>query len=116
MTGQNFAHTIFLLKIRHENNLSFAEFLEVNIQHSVCVRILFPFIAYTRDDLCRKLEKSFGKIMVPNIRRNTVIKTIILAMGGDFFNLLRTVRLLSKKGSYIRILKIRGNSMGYTWD
>ena len=29
---------------------SFAEFLEINIQHSVYVRILpvFPFIAYTR--------------------------------------------------------------------
>ena len=43
-------HTVFLLKIRHENNnknycFSFAKFLEVNIQHSVCVRILFPFIA-----------------------------------------------------------------------
>ena len=60
--------TAFLLKIQHENNkialASFAEFLEVNIQHSVCVRILFPFIAYTRDDLCRKLEtifQTFGK-------------------------------------------------------
>ena len=43
--------------------ISFAELLEVNIQHSVCVRILFPFIAYTRDDLCRKLDyfQSFGK-------------------------------------------------------
>ena len=40
--------------------LSFAEFLEVNIQHSICVRILFPFIAYTRDDPCRKLENIFN--------------------------------------------------------
>ena len=39
---------------------SFAEFLEVNIQHSVCVHILFPFIAYTHDDLCRKLETIFN--------------------------------------------------------
>ena len=39
---------------------SFAEFLEVNIQHSVCVRILFPFIAFTRDDLCRILETIFN--------------------------------------------------------
>ena len=39
---------------------SFAEFLEVNFQHSVCVRIPFPFIAYTRDDLCRKLETIFN--------------------------------------------------------
>ena len=52
-------YTVFLLKIRHENNIaliSFAEFLAVNIQHSLCMRILFAFIAYTRDDLCRKLE------------------------------------------------------------
>ena len=38
--------------------------LEVNIQHSVCVRIPFPFIAYTHDDLCRKIRdyiQSFGK-------------------------------------------------------
>ena len=40
--------------------LSFTEFLEVTIQHSVCVRILFPFIAYIRDDLCRKLETLFN--------------------------------------------------------
>ena len=40
--------------------LSFAEFLEVNIQHSVCERIPFPFIAYTHDDLCRKLETIFN--------------------------------------------------------
>ena len=39
---------------------SFAEFLEVNIQHSVCVRIPFPFIAYTHDDLYRKLETIFN--------------------------------------------------------
>jgi hypothetical protein len=37
----------------------FAKFLEVNIQHSIRMRILFPFIAYTRDDLCRKLETIF---------------------------------------------------------
>ena len=36
---------------------AFAKFLEVNIQHSIRVRILFPYIAYIiRDDLCRKLE------------------------------------------------------------
>ena len=56
--------TVFLLKIQHENNnnycSSFAEFLEVNVQHSVCVRILFPFIAYMRDDLCQKLETIFN--------------------------------------------------------
>ena len=55
-------HTVFLLKIRHENNnIRFAEF---NIQHSICVCILFPFIAYTRDDLCRKLETSFNHSVI----------------------------------------------------
>ena len=43
-----------------------AEFLEINIQHSIRVRILLPFIAYTctYDDLCRKFGdyfQSFGK-------------------------------------------------------
>ena len=37
--------------------------LEVNIQHSIRVRILFPFIAYTRDDLCRKLETIFNHLV-----------------------------------------------------
>ena len=34
-----------------------------NIQHSVCVRIPFLFIAYTHDNLCRKIItfQSFGK-------------------------------------------------------
>ena len=60
-------NTVFLLKIRHENNnisFRFAEFLEVNIHHSVGVRIPFPFIAYTNDNLCRKIRDyihSFGK-------------------------------------------------------
>ena len=33
------------------------------IQHSIRVRILFPLLAYTRDDLQRKLDhfQSFGK-------------------------------------------------------
>ena len=47
-----------------EISFSFAEFLEANIHHSVCVRISFPFIAYTHDDLCRKIRdyiQSFGK-------------------------------------------------------
>ena len=30
--------------------------LEANVQHSSCACILFPFITYTRDDLCWKLE------------------------------------------------------------
>ena len=30
------------------------------MQLSVCVRILFPLIAYMRDDLCRKLETIFN--------------------------------------------------------
>ena len=60
-------NTVFLLKIRHENNniaLASPNFLEVNIQRFVCVRIPFPFIAYTHDDLCRKIRnyiQSFGK-------------------------------------------------------
>jgi hypothetical protein len=44
--------------------LCFAEFLEVNIAHSIRVRILFPYIAYTHGDLCRKIRdyfRSFGK-------------------------------------------------------
>ena len=39
-------------------------FLEVNIQHFICVRILFPFTAYRRDNLCQKFRdyfQSFGK-------------------------------------------------------
>ena len=55
----NLESTVFLLKIRHEN-ISFAEFLEVNIQHSVCVHILFPLTTYACDDLCRKLETIFN--------------------------------------------------------
>ncbi|MCG8626094.1 MAG: hypothetical protein MJE68_29365, partial [Proteobacteria bacterium] len=46
------------------NCFSFAEFLEVNIHHSVGVRISFLFIAYMHDDLCRKIRdyiQSFGK-------------------------------------------------------
>jgi hypothetical protein len=43
--------TVLLLKIRHGN-------INIRIQHSIRVRILFPFIA---DDLCRKLETIFGK-------------------------------------------------------
>ena len=60
--------TVLLLKIQHGNNnnccLSFAEFLEVNIQHSIPTRILFPYIVYTCDDLCRIIRdyfQSFGK-------------------------------------------------------
>ena len=56
--------TVFLLKVWHENNN--AECLGVNIQHSIYVHILFPYmyIAYTRDNLCQILEtifQSFGK-------------------------------------------------------
>ncbi len=39
--------------------LSFAKFLEVNIAQSIRVRILFPYIAYTRGDLCRKIRDYF---------------------------------------------------------
>ena len=45
-------------------SLDFAEFLEVNVQYSIRARILFPYIAYTRDDLCRIIRDyfpSFGK-------------------------------------------------------
>ena len=48
--------TVFLLKIRHENN----KLRRIFGGYSVCVRILFPFVAYTRDDLCRKLETIFN--------------------------------------------------------
>ena len=58
-------YTVFLLKIRHENNnIALASPNFVNIHHSVCVRIPFPFIAYTHVDLCRKIRgyiQSFGK-------------------------------------------------------
>ena len=39
--------------------LSFTEFLEVNIQHSIRTRMLFPYIAYTCDDLCRIIRDYF---------------------------------------------------------
>ncbi len=39
--------------------LELCKFLEVNIQHSIRMRILFPFIAYMSDDLCRKLKTIF---------------------------------------------------------
>ena len=54
----------FFKKFGTKTIISFTEILEVNIQHSICVRILFPFIAYTRDDLCRIIRdhfQSFGK-------------------------------------------------------
>ena len=38
----NASSTVFLIKNWHEYCLSFAEFLEVNIQHSICTCILFP--------------------------------------------------------------------------
>ena len=63
----NSLDTVFLLKIRHENNniaLASPNFLEVNIQYSVCVCIPFLFIVYTHDDLRRKIRdyiQSFGK-------------------------------------------------------
>ncbi len=38
------------------------ELLEVHIAHSIRVRILFPFIAYGRGDLCRKLETIFDHL------------------------------------------------------
>ena len=44
--------------------LSFAEFLEINMQHSIRACILFPYIAYTCNDLCRIIRdyfQSFGK-------------------------------------------------------
>ena len=39
--------------------LSFAKFLKVNIQHSIRVHIVFPYIAYTCDDLCRIIRDHF---------------------------------------------------------
>ena len=42
------------------NNNNIAEFFEVNIQFSICVCINFPFIAYTHDNLCQKLETIFN--------------------------------------------------------
>ena len=53
------AKRTYRIKIRHENNniaLASPNF----IQHSVCVHILFLFIAYARDNLCRKLETIFN--------------------------------------------------------
>ena len=44
--------------------LELRQFLEVNIQHFIRARTLFPYIAYTRDDLCRIIgdySESFGK-------------------------------------------------------
>ena len=32
--------------------ITFAQCLEINIQQSICVCLLFTFIAYTHDDLC----------------------------------------------------------------
>ena len=49
-------YTVFLLKIRHENNniaWALPKFLRVNIQHSIHTRILFPYIAHMRDGLCQ---------------------------------------------------------------
>ena len=39
--------------------LSFAKVLEVNIQHSIRERILFPYIAYMHDDLCGIIKVYF---------------------------------------------------------
>ena len=47
---------IILLKLRR--------ILEVNVQHSIRARVLFPYIAYMRDDLCQIIRdyfQSFGK-------------------------------------------------------
>ena len=47
--------TVFLLKIRHENDIALASlnyYRLIDIQYSTCVHILFPFIACTCDDLC----------------------------------------------------------------
>ena len=38
------------------NCLRFAEFLEVNIQHSICVHILFPFIHIHMTTFAENLE------------------------------------------------------------
>ena len=51
---------VWLLNGKAQYCFSFAEFFEINIQRSVCVRVPFPFIAYTYDDLCRKLETIFN--------------------------------------------------------
>ena len=54
-------NTVFLLKIQHEILLPE---LRLNIQHSIHVHILFPFIAYfTHDDLWKIGDyfQSFGK-------------------------------------------------------
>ena len=39
------------------------ELHQINIQHSICVCILFSFIASTRDDLCQILETIFNHSM-----------------------------------------------------
>ena len=74
-------YTVFLLKVRHENNFSFTNLFEV--QHSIRVRIL---IAYTRDDLCRKIEtifsQSFGK-GCRIIRRAEILEEIQYAVNEE---------------------------------
>ena len=53
--------------------------LEVNIQYSICMRILFPFIAYRRDDLCWKIRdyfQSFGKGCRIIIRRTEFLEEV----------------------------------------
>ena len=56
--------TVLLLKIWHEdNNIAWAS-PNFNIQHSICTHILFPYMAYTHDDLCQIIRdyfQSFGK-------------------------------------------------------
>ena len=39
--------------------MSFAEFLEVNIQHSIRTHILFSYITCTHDDLCQIIRDYF---------------------------------------------------------
>ena len=41
------------------NNLEFCPIIGGNLQHSRRVYVLFPFIAHTHDNLCRKLETMF---------------------------------------------------------
>ena len=44
--------------------LELCRILEVNVQHSIRAWVLFPYIAYMRDDLCRIIRdyfQSFGK-------------------------------------------------------
>ena len=57
--------TVLFIKIRHENSntcLSFAEFLEANVQRSIRSRLLFPYILYGRK-YWRELNLAVGAIV-----------------------------------------------------